>query len=833
MSFLRGLPFIPYQTPKFSKEDQARMDDYNKQIEAYSKAVDDYNAYIEKWNAGPRTEDPTMQPPKELPFTQATLDTFSESAAKRARDTASQRELALAVAANPAQYGLSGFAFADGGEASKARLAYNKMFPQKFVVGGPAMAVQNAAAMMAPPAGAPAAEVSPSALQQFMNMITGETARREAETEAYLSQPVAQPATPRLDPAAYAEALRSVQESRISGGVIAPDADEREKTRREMERLSRPGGFAPAAPTEPTPGFQPPTIDIAPTSLPAAEQLKSLPGFKPVEQSPEDLIMRSEDDAENTLRFSDKRFKQLTSEHEADPFDYPSGMVSAGVAWVNPMDVVNATTYGKEEIDILRKEVAEQGPTDMDILEGDILPYINIEKTPSGDVKVTEQEGRHRMLRLADMGYTRVPVRFVNRNAESGETSLLDLPVSGQLAGKQKGSTSLPYENLVEITPQNRQLLKSEFGQPSNVDKIEVENGSLNVYTDIENQRDNRPLINDFLVKEDKRGQGIGTNLIKTTLEKYPNAGANASNEGAVKAMYRAGMRSQDYPRASEDALVEQVKENPVYMVANPKPQTYESDYFGGGVLEPEFANGGEVTNFIRKRAEGSPPSGELSDADRQTQLDIMRDMMLAEKVAAYLGPNNERGEFNPEEFYPHMLGRGNDYNVKVSPGGLASPSWNKEGSIPYTSLETGERTEYPIRPGTINTYGKDSYDPYVIAHEIDHDERHKWDVFAANMSPEQERDEEIRVRRNDLLYAPDQASWKRAVNNYYNFFNPGNEADFADKEDAVMKSLMYTANKYPEDVPESRQAEDTYWRTRHKELNPSLLDYIKSMLSK
>jgi len=582
------------------------MDDYNKQIEAYSKAVDDYNAYIEKWNAGPRTEDPTMQPPKELPFTQAELDTFSEAAANTAQKTAAQRELALAVMANPQQYNLAGFGFADGGEASKARLAYNKMFPQKFVVGGPAMAVQNAAAMMAPPAGAPAAEVSPSALQQFMNMITGETARREAETEAYLSQPVAQPATPRLDPAAYAEALRSVQESRISGGVIAPDADEREKTRREMERLSRPGGFAPAPELPSTPGFEPPTIDTAPTSLPAAEQLKSLPGFKPVEQGPEDLIMRSEDDAENTLRFSDKRFKQLTSEHEADPFDYPSGMVSAGVAWVNPMDVVNATTYGKEEIDILRKEVAEQGPTDMDILEGDILPYINIEKTPSGDVKVTEQEGRHRMLRLADMGYTRVPVRFVNRNAESGETSLLDLPASGQLAGKQKGSTSLPYENLVEITPQNRQLLKSEFGQPSNVDKIKVENGSLNVYTDIENQRDNRPLINDFLVKEDKRGQGIGTNLIKTTLEKYPNAGANASNEGAVKAMYRAGMRSQDFPRASEDALVEQVKENPVYMVANPKPQTYESDYFGGGVLEPlseRLENWGSTDKFIAENA--------------------------------------------------------------------------------------------------------------------------------------------------------------------------------------------------------------------------------------
>jgi len=986
-----------YTSPfRYKQADLDQLDLYNKQIEEYKTAAEAYNAALDKyktdvelynervntWNAGPRTSDFGYKPPAEftmaqpaaLEFTQEDLDAFQQEAQARATRAQQARNTAYTAAINPSQYNLAGFSFADGGEASKARLAYNKMFPQKFFAGGPAVATMTAPQAVAPAAGITAQEASdPSVAQALWNFLSGADRRKAEDTEAYLRQPVEQPAAQRLDNEAYAAALRE------AGVVVGPNADEMEKRRREMERLSRPGGFAPAPELPSTPGFEPPTIDTAPTSLPAAEQLKGLPGFKPVKQSPEDLIMRSEDDAENTLRFSDKRFKQLASEHEADPFDYPSGMVSAGVAWVNPMDVVNATTYGKEEIDRLRKEVAEQGPTDMDILEGDILPYINIEKTPSGDVKVTQQEGRHRMIRLADMGYTRVPVRFVNRDAESGETSLLDLPANGQLAGKQKGSTSLPYENLVEITPQNRQLLKSEFGQqakpgtarsaldaftkqalqnakadsrlksrevvvemdiddylnlaapgeerakterlstltkfdqvpllntdgeqvtghegrhrarrmkelgyttmpvriidqnvrwgenpntrfdtlkaqrgdfsiphpvqegeygvfwenlnrPANVDKIEVENGSLNVYTDIENQRDNRPLINDFLVKEDKRGQGIGTGLIKTTLEKYPNAGANASNEGAVRAMYRAGMRSQDYPRASEDALVEQVKENPVYMVANPKPETYESDYFSGGVLEPEYANGGEVTNFIRKRAEGSPPSGELSAADRQTQLDIMRDMMLAEKVAAYLGPNNERGEFNPEEFYPHMLGRGNDYNVKVSPGGIASPSWNKEGSIPYTSLETGERTEYPIRPGTINTYGRDSYDPYVIAHEIDHDERHKWDVFAANMSPEQDRDEEIRVRRNDLLYAPDQASWKRAVNNYYNFFNPGNETEFADKEDAVMKSLMYTANKYPEDIPESRQAEDTYWRTRNKELNPSLLDYIKSMLSK
>jgi hypothetical protein len=222
-----------------------------------------------------------------------------------------------------------------------------------------------------------------------------------------------------------------------------------------------------------------------------------------------------------------------------------------------------------------------------------------------------------------------------------------------------------------------------------------------------------------------------------------------------------------------------------------------------------------------------------LSPEERQMQLDIMRDMGLAEKVNALLGPNGERGEFDPETYFPHMLGRGNDYNANVDPRGLASAPWSTgDRAIGYTSLETGERTDYPVRPGTINTYGAANYDPYVIAHEVDHDERHKWDVFAANMNAQQNRDEEIRVRRNDLLYAPNQESWERAVNNYYNFFNPGNETKFADKEDEVLKAVMYTAGKYPEDIPESRHAGDTYWRTRYNELNPSLMDRLKKLFN-
>jgi len=319
MSFLRSLPFIPWQTPEFSVEDQARLDDYNKQIDAYSKAVDDYNAYIEKWNAGPRESDPTMKPPAELPFTQATLDTFSEDASKRAQDVAAQRELALAVAANPEAYNLSGFGFADGGSVS--RQAFNKMFPQKFVVGGAALAAQNAAALAVPPAAAGQEQMDPSVAQRIWDYITGETAAREAETEAYLSQPIDNAPTQRLDPAAYAAALRdvqrpTVQESRISGGTIAPDADEREKTRRQIEALSRPGGFAPATALPPTPGFQPPVIDASPAGFPEAPPMPTaLPGAEPQQENIDDFIMRILDAAPaKTQLEAGQRERELSAE---------------------------------------------------------------------------------------------------------------------------------------------------------------------------------------------------------------------------------------------------------------------------------------------------------------------------------------------------------------------------------------------------------------------------------------------------------------------------------------------------------------------------------------
>ena len=165
---------------------------------------------------------------------------------------------------------------------------------------------------------------------------------------------------------------------------------------------------------------------------------------------------------DGTVKFSRKRFAQLFSEHM-----YPDGQVHAAVAFINPQDFVNATTVGREEAQTIADDVADE-PTDMAKMQQDILPYLDVEVGENGAVRLRNHEGRHRMQRLADAGYTRVPVRFVNRDAEYGDRSLLGLPQNGEIGGQRfyDGETSesaLPYENLIEITPDNRQLLLDTF----------------------------------------------------------------------------------------------------------------------------------------------------------------------------------------------------------------------------------------------------------------------------------------------------------------------------------------------------------------------------------
>ena len=96
--------------------------DYNTKADEYNKQVADYQKLVDAYNAGPRTEDFTGKEPT-FTYTAPTEPTVSaeqyQGMADAAKKDVARRGMALSVASNPEQYGLSmNKFFADGGQVS-------------------------------------------------------------------------------------------------------------------------------------------------------------------------------------------------------------------------------------------------------------------------------------------------------------------------------------------------------------------------------------------------------------------------------------------------------------------------------------------------------------------------------------------------------------------------------------------------------------------------------------------------------------------------------------------------------------------------------------------
>ena len=96
--------------------------DYNTKADEYNKQVADYQKLVDAYNAGPRTEDFTGKEPT-FTYTAPTEPTVSaeqyQGMADAAKKDVARRSMALSVASNPEQYGLSmNKFFADGGQVS-------------------------------------------------------------------------------------------------------------------------------------------------------------------------------------------------------------------------------------------------------------------------------------------------------------------------------------------------------------------------------------------------------------------------------------------------------------------------------------------------------------------------------------------------------------------------------------------------------------------------------------------------------------------------------------------------------------------------------------------
>lgn len=73
--------------------------------------------------------------------------------------------------------------------------------------------------------------------------------------------------------------------------------------------------------------------------------------------------------------------------------------------------------------------------------------------------------------------------------------------------------------------------------------------------------------IVDFVVDESKRGQGIGSRLLKHAMSKHDDIGAQVSSPASVKVFYNHGFRHPEMPDASfEEHEARRKEESSVFM---------------------------------------------------------------------------------------------------------------------------------------------------------------------------------------------------------------------------------------------------------------------------
>lgn len=75
----------------------------------------------------------------------------------------------------------------------------------------------------------------------------------------------------------------------------------------------------------------------------------------------------------------------------------------------------------------------------------------------------------------------------------------------------------------------------------------------------------------DFVVDEERRGQGIGDGLLKMAMAKYKDLGGQVSSLASLKVFYNNGFRNPDNPNMTFDELVKEFRANggSIFMAVN------------------------------------------------------------------------------------------------------------------------------------------------------------------------------------------------------------------------------------------------------------------------
>ena len=110
-------------------------------------------------------------------------------------------------------------------------------------------------------------------------------------------------------------------------------------------------------------------------------------------------------------------------------------------------------------------------------------------------------------------------------------------------------------KSFIEFLNEGQQSIAGAHG-----DLITHEGGRIDIHMDSPYAPRKQSVV-DFVVPEDKRGQGIGKHLLNKALEKHKDLGAQVSSMASLKVFHNAGFRNPNIPtgdfKAHKDAFDE------------------------------------------------------------------------------------------------------------------------------------------------------------------------------------------------------------------------------------------------------------------------------------
>ena len=165
--------------------------------------------------------------------------------------------------------------------------------------------------------------------------------------------------------------------------------------------------------------------------------------------------------------FTEKRFNDLIEEFSVPVGGQLNGDYAKGyVAYISPSDFLSLTAVDEQRIikDTKTNKKYGSGKLDLDTLSSNMqTPYLTID---FDNGKVTDHEGRHRMVMLRDAGINKVAIVIKDINSENGKyrtKKKTNVSVTGQTFNNGTAPGKVTINEIIPLSPNYRSEVTEKF----------------------------------------------------------------------------------------------------------------------------------------------------------------------------------------------------------------------------------------------------------------------------------------------------------------------------------------------------------------------------------